>query len=60
MDDWLGMKPIMRRDQVFFEDVEVGSEITPHMVSFNVVKMAMFAAVSGDFYGEWGFLPFSL
>ncbi len=50
MDDVLGIKPIMRRDQIFFDDVEVGSEIPPHTVSFNVVKMAMFAAVSGDFY----------
>jgi len=50
MDDVLGMKPIMRRDQAFLDDVEVGSEIPPHTVSFNVVKMAMFAAVSGDFY----------
>ena len=50
MGDVLGMKPIMRRDQAFLDDVEVGSEIPPHTVSFNVVKMAMFAAVSGDFY----------
>jgi acyl dehydratase len=50
MGDVLGMKPIMRRDQAFLDDVEAGSEIPPHTVSFNVVKMAMFAAVSGDFY----------
>jgi len=50
MDDVLGIKPIMRRDQIFFDDVAVGNEIPPHTVSFNVVKMALFAAVSGDFY----------
>jgi len=37
-------------EQVFFDDVEVGSEIPPHTFSVNVVKMAMFASVSGDFF----------
>ncbi len=50
MNNVLGIKPIMKRDQVFFDDVEVGSEIPPHTVSFNVIKMAKYAAVSGDFY----------
>ena len=50
MDNTLGIQPILKREQIFFDDVEVGSEIPSHTVSFNVVKMALFAAVSGDFY----------
>jgi len=50
MNDVLGIRPIMKREQVFFDDVSEGQEIPEHTVSFNVVKMARFAAVSGDFY----------
>jgi len=42
--------PIKEIEQVYIEDVAVGSEIPPHTVSFDVVKMAMFASVSGDFF----------
>jgi acyl dehydratase len=41
---------IKQFEQVYFEDVEVGNELPSHIVSFNVVKMAMFASVSGDFF----------
>jgi acyl dehydratase len=41
---------IKRFKQVYFEDVKVGDELPSHVVSFNVVKMAMFASVSGDFF----------
>lgn len=40
------MKP-----QLFFEDVAVGQELTPlEKGPYTVVTMAMFAAVSGDFF----------
>jgi len=41
---------IKKMEPVFFDDVAAGSEIPPHTFAVNVVKMAMFASVSGDFF----------
>jgi acyl dehydratase len=38
----------MKREQVFFEDVKVGSEIPPITKKYNLMKMALFASVHGD------------
>ena len=42
---------IMKREQVFFDDVEVGDEIPPLAKEpFTMMTMAKFAAMNGDFY----------
>jgi acyl dehydratase len=39
----------MKREQILFEDVEVGSEIPPITKKYNLMKMAAFTLVHGDF-----------
>jgi len=42
---------IMKREQIFFDDIEVGSEIPPLTKGpITVMTMAKFAAMNGDFY----------
>jgi acyl dehydratase len=42
---------IMKREQIFFDDIEVGSEIIPLTKEpIAVMTMAKFAAMNGDFY----------
>jgi acyl dehydratase len=42
---------IMKREQTFFNDIEVGSEITPLTKGpYTLMTMAKFAAMNGDFY----------
>jgi len=42
---------IMKREQIFFDDIEVGSEIIPLTKGpIAVMTMAKFAAMNGDFY----------
>ena len=38
----------VKREQVYFEDVEIGSEIPPITKKYNIMKMAAFASVHGD------------
>lgn len=41
---------IVKKEQLFFEDIEVGSEIPPlTRTPYNLGKMALWAAVHGDF-----------
>ena len=42
---------IMKREQIFFDDIEVGSEIIPLTKGpIAVMTMSKFAAMNGDFY----------
>ena len=37
-----------KREQVYFEDVKVGDELPPVTKKYNLMKMALFASVHGD------------
>ncbi len=42
---------IMKREQIFFDDIEVGNEIPPLTKGpYSLMTMAKFAAMNGDFY----------
>jgi acyl dehydratase len=44
----MGEIKTFKREQVFFEDVEVGTPIPPITKKYNLMKMAAFASVHGD------------
>jgi acyl dehydratase len=47
----MGEPQIIKRPQAFFDDIEVGSEITPLTKGLcTLMSMAKFAAMNGDFY----------
>ena len=47
----MGEVQILKREQIFFDDIEVGSDITPLTKEpCTLMSMAKFAAMNGDFY----------
>jgi len=47
----MGEVQILKREQIFFDDIEIGSDITPLTKEpCTLMTMAKFAAMNGDFY----------